>query len=438
MLSFRRMLFLALGLFLSVQATAASRTWHFNLKTPGTYELHVQHDYQAASIPRGAEISYSFQTKEKTTKRDMPFYPNSDGHPYIELIVDVPSPQTVNVVLSGIPQPFLEKAQVYVIDINTRYPYEWLEPEKTVELPAAQQLRNILKLPEPQIDLARAKLIIDQQIDYSIDIEATLKKIEDMVNKIRTMPEFGPSSTAKLLALKRYLYEPGIWNDYQTYQYDLDDPLGTKITNKLLPTYLSSKKGNCVSMPALFIILGQRLGIHVTAATAPLHILVKFTDDQGMTYNLEATNGANPTREVWYRQQMPMTDQSIANGVYLKPLTQKETIALMVETLTEHYLDQHEYEKTITLSDLILEHYPQDVTVMIRKSNAYYDLLHKYYVQKYSSPNDIPERARGHYLYLVQNNRQWAEKAQVLGWREPTKEEDEKYLQRIKEAKAKQ
>lgn len=437
MLLSRRIFSLMLSLFLCAQATAASRTWHFNLKTPGTYELHVQHDYNATPIPREAEVSYSFQTSEKTIKRNDPFYRTVEGHPYVVLIVDVPHPQTVKVVLSGIPPPFLEKAQVYVIDINTRYPYEWLEPEKSVGLKAAKKIRDLLKQPESQIDLARAKLIIDQQIDYSIDIEATLKKIDTMVYRIRAMPEFGPSSTAKLLALKRYLYEPGIWNDYRPYQYDLDDPLGTKITNKLLSTYLTTKKGNCVSMPVLFIVLGQRLGINVTAATAPLHILVKFTDDQGATYNLEATNGANPTRDVWYRQQMPMTDQSIANGVYLKPLSKKETVALMAETLTEHYLDQHEYEKTITLSDLILEYYPKDVTVMIRKSNAYYDLLHKYYAQKYPSPHDIPDRAKGHYLYLAQNNRQWAEKARSLGWQEWRREEDEKYLKGVKEAKAK-
>lgn len=251
------------------------------------------------------------------------------------------------------------------------------------------------------------------------------------------MPEFGISSTSKLLALKRYLYEPGEWNSYKPYQYDLNDLLGTIISNKLLPTYLASKKGNCVSMPFLFIVLGQRLGIDVTAATAPLHILVKFKDETGVSYNLETTSGANPARDVWYRSQMPMTDQAITNGVYLQPLTKKQTVVLMTETLAEHYFDQHEYEKTITISDLVLEYYPKGVSSMIRKSNAYYELINKYYVQKYRSPNEIPDRAQGHYLYLSENNRLWGAKAQALGWREWRRENDEKYLQAVKEAKGK-
>lgn len=429
--------FFAFGLFLAASSNAASssRTWQFDLTSPGTYELHVQHDYDAAPIPRGAEVSYSFQAKGKTTTRTVPFYRSGDGHPYIELIVDVPSSQKVNVVMTGIPQRFLQQAKVYVIDTNSRYPYEWFDAGKSIDLKAAQQIRHILKQPEQDIDLGHTKLTIDKQIDPSIDIQANLQKIDVIANKIRAMPEFGVSSESKLSALKRYVYEAGAWNDFQPYQYDLDDPLGTKMSNKLLSSYLASKKGNCVTMPFLFVVLGQRLGLDVTAGSAPLHVLVKFRDETGVWYNLETTSGANPTRDAWYRQQLPMTDEAIANGVYLQPLTKKETVALMAETLTEYYVDQHEFEKVITLSDLILEYYPKNVSVMIRKSNAYYDLMNKYYVQKYRSPNDIPDRAKGHYLYLARNNQLWGNKAKTLGWREYRREDDEKYLQSIKQAK---
>jgi regulator of sirC expression with transglutaminase-like and TPR domain len=252
-----------------------------------------------------------------------------------------------------------------------------------------------------------------------------------MVAEIKKMPGFGTSSTASMLALKRYIYEPGEWNNFQFYQYDLDDPLGTKLSNKLLPRYLESKKGNCVTMPFLFVILGQRLGIDVTAATAPLHVLVKFKDETGTSYNLETTSGANPARDVWYREQMPMTDESIAKGVYLRPLTKKETVAIMVNTLAEHYFEQGEFEKAITISNLTLEYYPRDVEAMVRKGSAYYRLLGKYYLEKYRSPDEIPDRAKGHYQYLSQSNLQWFAKAEALGWRQPTKEEDEKYIQKV-------
>jgi regulator of sirC expression with transglutaminase-like and TPR domain len=429
--------FIVFGLSVSAQAEQSARTWNFDLKTPGTYEVHVQHEYKGAIIPRGAEATYSIQTSERMIKRDLPFYPHGDGHPYVMLISDIPSPQKVRVVIAGIPQPLLQQTRVYVIDSNTRYPYEWFDPEKSVDLKSAKHLRNILNQPEQEIDLAKTKLTIDKLIDPTIDVDANLKKLEAMVARIKTMPGFSTSSTAKMQALKRYIYEPGEWNNFQPYQYDLDDPLGTKLNNKLLPHYLVSKKGNCVTMPFLFIILGQRLDIDVTTATAPLHILVKFKDEMGTMYNLETTSGANPTRDVWYREQIPMKDEAVANGVYLRPLTKKETAAIMVTTLAEYYFDQQEFEEAITISNLTLEYYPRDVEAMVRKGSAYYRLLGKYYLDKYRSPDEIPERAKGHFEYLSRNNLLWFAKAEALGWREWLRDDDEKYLQSIKEAKSK-
>jgi regulator of sirC expression with transglutaminase-like and TPR domain len=420
-----------IALCFSFSAQAAERAWEFDLKAPGTYEVHVQHQIKGAVVPRGAEATYTFQTRETILKRDPPFIPKDDEHPAVVLIVDITSPQKAKVIITGLPLTLLQQTRVYVIDGNSRYPYEWFDPGKSVDLKAAKQIRDIFKQTENEIDLAKAKLAIDKLIDPSIDVDAGLKKIDAMVAEIKKMPGFGTSSTASMLALKRYIYEPGEWNNFQPYQYDLDDPLGTKLSNKMLLRYLESKKGNCVTMPFLFVILGQRLGIDVTAATAPLHVLVKFKDETGASYNLETTSGANPARDVWYREQMPMTDESIAKGVYLRPLTKKETVAIMVNTLAEHYFEQGEFEKAITISNLTLEYYPRDVEAMVRKGSAYYRLLGKYYLEKYRSPSQIPNRARGHFEYLSRNNIQLFAKAEALGWRQPSKEDDEKYMQKV-------
>ena len=42
------------------------------------------------------------------------------------------------------------------------------------------------------------------------------------------------------------------------------------------------------------------------------------------------TSGAGFTRDVWYREKLPpITDEAIANGVYLKTLSRREAIAVM-------------------------------------------------------------------------------------------------------------
>lgn len=305
--------------------------------------------------------------------------------------------------------------------------------EKNSDFRELQLLRKILEQDESQLDFARTKLTIDRLIDPSINIEAELSRIDQMVKDIQSMLQPEASSMDRMLAIKKYVYTPGAWNDYQPYQYDFDDPLGTKITNKLLPNYMATKKGNCITMPFLFIILGDKLGIDVTASTAPLHVLVKFTDSQGTTYNLETTSGANFARDAWYREQMPMTDQAIKNGIYMQPLSKKETVVVMMTVLAEYYMQENGYKKAAGISDLSLQYYPAYVNAMLRIGSAYYRILQEQFIAKYPNLNDIPQNRRKLFHFLSSGNRYWFAKAEGLGWREPSRDYDEKYLETIKQ-----
>lgn len=301
-----------------------------------------------------------------------------------------------------------------------------------------EYLRSVLVLPDDQIDLARVKLSIDRMVEPAIDIDSALEEIDAMVADIQGMvaekmtPE-NATSMHKLLALRTYLHDPGTWNRNRSFQYDLGDPLGTKIGNKLLTRYLTTKRGNCITMPILFAILGERLGLNVTLSHAPLHLFVKFTDDAGKSYNLEITSGAKPTREAWYREQIPMSDQAIANGVYLRPLTKKESVVAMGTLLMDHALKQGEYQKAIAVSDTLLEYDPKLVYVMVKKATAYYYLMEKYFISKYPRPIDIPAEDREAFRYLDQMNAKWFAKAEALGWQQPDRDYEEKYLKTVKQ-----
>ncbi|MCK9345058.1 MAG: hypothetical protein M0P64_02955 [Candidatus Pacebacteria bacterium] len=296
-------------------------------------------------------------------------------------------------------------------------------------------IQAMLRLPENQIDLGKAKLTIDKMIDPSIDIMANLKKIDSMVANIQMGLLFNASSPEKLQVLRTYLYTANPWNGQRPYQYDLADPYGEDISHKLLPSYLESRKGNCVSMPFLFIILGQRLGLEVTAATAPEHIFVKYKANNEGWINLEATSGANTARDVWLRQQMPMTDEAIANGVYLRPLSKKETVALMTDTLIEHYMHKHQYEKAIEASDMVLEYSPKAVNAMLHKGASYARLIKDRFINKYPRPDLIPLEERSNYAFLDRNSRLWYDKAEALGWRMPTEVYKAQYKQVVERAR---
>ena len=271
---------------------------------------------------------------------------------------------------------------------------------------------------------AELQLAIDKEVDPATDLDAARAELDSMVETVKRMlatipPEAASTSMEKMRALRTFIYESGWWNDHRPFQYDMDDPRGQNLQNKLLAHYIASRKGNCVSMPTLFLVLGERLGLDVTLSTAPLHVFVKWTDDEsGQTHNLETTSGAGGTRNSYYRERMPMTDEAIANGVYMKTLTRKETVAVMATTILEHVFEVGQYDDAVAVADALLEAYPANAHVLVKKGTAHYRLLRDNFMRKYPRENDIRFDERPYATELYRANLEAFAKAEALGWRE--------------------
>jgi hypothetical protein len=105
------------------------------------------------------------------------------------------------------------------------------------------KVQAVLSTPDSKIDLARAKLTFDKIADPAANLDAALGQIQKMTADIRLLA--GPNATRRELvtALRTYLYESGDWNGHAPYQYDLSDPLGTRLPTRLLSYYLATRRG---------------------------------------------------------------------------------------------------------------------------------------------------------------------------------------------------
>jgi regulator of sirC expression with transglutaminase-like and TPR domain len=268
-----------------------------------------------------------------------------------------------------------------------------------------------------QFDLLEVKLVVDELVDPTTDPVSSRATIDRMTTDVVRMTGENAGSAQKLKALRRYLYERGEWNGYRSFTYDLSDPLGEKPANRLLQRYLDTRQGNCITMPILLLALGQRLGLKMTLAQAPLHVFVKYTDDAGSTWNLEATSGGGFTRDLWYRQKLPMSDAAVANGTYLRALTHDEAVALMASFLVEHHLVTGQFEAAISTADVILQHYPDFAYLLVKKGSAYGALLRHELAGKYKRASDIPSDVKAKIDRWYQENLAAFAKAEALGWR---------------------
>jgi regulator of sirC expression with transglutaminase-like and TPR domain len=277
-------------------------------------------------------------------------------------------------------------------------------------------ITQILSASDNQLDYGHAKLALDRMISPSIDAANTLAEVERLATNAMALAGSDATDATKLSALRRVIYSSGAWNDNRPFSYDQADPLGLDVRNKLLSTYLQTRRGNCVSMPILFLLVGERMGLNLSLAMAPLHLFVRYTDPAGREMNLETTSGGHPARTVYYRQQAPMSDRSIESGLYMRTLTRREVVALMANVVVEFLIGQRRFQEAIEVGEVILQHAPRDAVTMVQVGSSYGQLLNTEFIERFPNPALIPPDLRGRYVMLVQRNQQLFQAAEALGW----------------------
>jgi len=276
-------------------------------------------------------------------------------------------------------------------------------------------VRSVLERPDAELDYACAKIVFDQFIDPSVNRPGVLAELNRLSDAVREMagPNAGPD--AKLGTLRRYLYDSGAWNDGKPFAYDQSDPLGQRLANKLLHNYLANRLGQCVSMPILFLILAERLGLDVALAAAPSHFFVRYSSQSGQIINIETTSGGHPARELWFRQGFPISNRSIETGIYMRGLTKRQAITAMASTIIERLNAEERFEKVIAVTDVILAHDKMNVAAMLCKGTACGMLLDKFRAAFPRYWEWTPtQRARAQ--DWMEGNEAWFALAEHLGW----------------------
>lgn len=304
--------------------------------------------------------------------------------------------------------------------------------------PQETTLLLLLQQPEGSVDLARAKIAIDRLVDPSIDPDATLRLVEEWAAKARARFPANASNKVKMDMLISTLYEPGPWNDHRSFGYDYSDPFGNNVKSTLLSTYLATRKGQCVIMPIAFLIIGQRIGLPLTMTTAPYHLIVKYGDEgSGQWTNFEATSGLFHA-DSGYERALNIPPEATNNDTFLRPYTQRETVALFATaSLVPYYRQKQQAERMLAATDLILKANPKDVIAMTQRGDAYYLLIEQQFKVKHPQANQIPQDQRATYLHYSKQNLLWYTKAEALGWRHWEEADRERYLRHFDSMKLK-
>jgi regulator of sirC expression with transglutaminase-like and TPR domain len=283
-------------------------------------------------------------------------------------------------------------------------------------------LQFLVSQPENEIDLLWSALVVDKYINPEIDVERTYHQIEGMANQIKLMIGRNASMKEKISAIRKYVYSAGAWNNHASFSYDFDNPQGRLAVHKTLDYYLTSRRGNCVSMPLLFLVLAEQLDVEMTLITAPRHLQVQYIDpDTGKAVNLETTSGVNPSRPEWLKTQLHWNDRAVETGMYLKPLTKKQIVAEMGATLLQRLHDERQdYKEDIDVALVMLEKYPESDVPLLHLYASSQQILAREFAPKYETLNLMSPEVRAEAIKRVTMRDKALDALTALGYRFPS------------------
>jgi|SRR5690625_4357057 len=160
---------------------------------------------------------------------------------------------------------------------------------------------------------------------------------------------------------------------YTPFGYDFKDVFGHHDRENLFVSKLLKKrKGNCQSLPYLYKILAEELGADANLALAPNHVYIKHNSERHGWYNTELTSGIFPI-DAWIMASGFVHVDAITNGVYMKALDNKESIALLLVDLAENYnakYPDNDGSFALQCAERAIAVYPNFAKALILKAEA--------------------------------------------------------------------
>jgi hypothetical protein len=219
-------------------------------------------------------------------------------------------------------------------------------------------------------------------------------------------------------------------------QYDFEDYEGKIDWSKMFVTkLLATHKGQCHSLPLLYLILCEAVGAEANLAFSPKHSYVKFKDQTGNWYNLELTQGKIVT-DAFIVGSGFITSETIKSGIYMKPQEKKQIIAHCLSDLTMGYIRKYGYDPFVRQCiDSVLQYAPEKISALLVKSN-YQTYCFEYVLNQIGRLH--PDTLKVHYpqAYKLMNERNnLYRKIDEMGLLEMPKDAYEHWLNSVNEEK---
>jgi len=222
-------------------------------------------------------------------------------------------------------------------------------------------------------------------------------------------------------------YEDKVYK-YIPFKYDFTDIFGNQdISAMFVSKLLYTRKGNCHSLPYLYKILCEEQGTTAHLALAPNHVYIKHQSKANGWYNTELTSGIFPN-DAWLMASGFIHVDAIKNGVYMKALNDKESIALVLVDLANAYqqsFPDNDGAFILKCAESAIAAYPNFATALILKAE-----MHKKEVEKqtdFDTGMQLFDKLQAEYAHIHEIGYRNMPEDMYLNWLVSLKTERGKY-----------
>ncbi len=224
-----------------------------------------------------------------------------------------------------------------------------MQPARVLTHPALarQRFRQIAELPEAELDLVEASLVIALEDRPGLEIGHYLTEVGTWSGAVRERLDGSRDVERIVESINRLLFdEEGFHGEDEDYY----DPRSA-LLNELLDTHA----GSPITLSILYLEITRRVGIEAAGVSLPGRFLVKFSGSFGQIV-VDPYDGG--------RILSVIELQKILDGVYgggvrlrehhLRSLSRKEIVARELAHLKSAYLAQHDLARAAASADRLL------------------------------------------------------------------------------------
>ncbi len=213
------------------------------------------------------------------------------------------------------------------------------------------QFDRMVGVPDEEIDLARAALLIAATEYPGLSIERELFRIDEIAEGIAPRMD-DDTPLYQLNALSEYLFDELKFAGNHTNYHDP--------RNSFLNDVIERRVGIPITLSLLYIEVGKRLGVPLLGIGMPGHFIVRHRDESDVFVD-PFHGGILLSEDECAERVKQVTQGSLTwDRSYLQPVRSREFIARMLRNLKVVYLQRRNYERVLATIDRVIALLPQD------------------------------------------------------------------------------